>query len=397
MSKDEEQGIRSRGKRCVVDTTYRGQRLWASCATPEMARKALRKAKTLIDEARYLEVKQRPPEVTLAQAREEYLAHCTALGQRSVREKRRYLETIEGFLGSDRLLAFIAREDVERYIEWRLQSLDRRFRYRQRKVSVPSVRLELTTLQAMYSWALERGWVASNPLSRLKRPRQENRPMEYLDVEEAAALVLAAGSEPLRTRSPHLQPAVILGLHTGMRRREVLTLQWSQINIKRGYIELPNPKSGHREFVLLNETATETLRRLPRTIDTGYVFPGCPRSGKDGFGSQPLSEIRHSFRSAVKSAGIQKRCTFHTLRHTFISHLVTGGVPLPTVMKLARHRSIQMTLRYAHLAPGHEQLAVERLDAIFAGKPAVGEAKSSGTTPGSQSVAEEVVALSQAK
>ncbi|MDA2913630.1 site-specific integrase [Acidobacteriia bacterium AH_259_A11_L15] len=221
--------------------------------------------------------------------------------------------------------------------------------------------------------------------------------MEYLDVEEAAALVLAAGSEPLRTRSRHLQPAVILGLHTGMRLRELLTLRWPQVNVKRGYIELPNPKSGHREFVLLNETATETLRSLPRAIHTEYVFPSRPRRGKGSFGSQPLRELRHSFGSAVKLAGIRKRCTFHTLRHTFISHLVMAGVPLPTVMKLARHRSIQMTLRYAHLAPGHEQLAVERLDAIFAGKPAVGEVKTSGTVPGSQLSVQEAVAPTQSK
>src|SRR5574341_340408 len=354
----EERGIRRRGKRFVVDTTYRGTAIWASCASRETALRALRKAKTLIDEGRYLEVKERPPEITLAQAREEYVAHCAALGQRSTREKRRHLKTIESFLGTDRLLTTVTRENLEQFIEWRLKNRDRRFRRRERIVCVPSVRAELTTLQAMYSWALERRWVASNPVTRLKRPRQLNHPMVYLDVDECAALIQACGSKPLRRRSPHLRTAVVLGLHTGMRRSEVLTLKWSQVNLKQRLIELPNPKSGHREFVRLDETAAEALRKLPRVIGSDYVFPSRPRGTTGAIGSQSLSELRHSFQTAVKLAGIEKRCTFHTLRHTFISHLVMAGVPLPTVMKLARHRSIQMTLRYAQLAPGHEQAAM---------------------------------------
>jgi integrase len=360
-----------------------------------MAIRARRKAKTLVDEERYLEVKQRPPRITLAQAREEYLAHCEALGQRSVREKRRHLETVESCLGKNCLLTDIEREDLERFIGWRLESLDRRYRHQERKVSVPSVRLELMTLQALFSWALERGWVRRNPVSRLPRPRHGNRPMEYLDKEECATLVEAAGSERLRRKSPHLQPTVVLGLNTGMRLGELRTLQWPQVNVKQGYIELPNPKSGHREFVLLNSTARETLRRQPRLIDSPYVFPSRPREGNGKVGSQPLGELRRSFRSAVKLAKIHKHCTFHTLRHTFISHLVMEGVPLPTVMKLARHRSIQMTLRYAHLAPGHERAAIERLDVALGvkGEPSAGE--DSGRASGSEEPVAIQIALSR--
>jgi integrase len=395
MNRQELLGIRHRRKRFVVDTTYHGQRIWASCATEEMAIIALHKAKTLVDEERYLEVKQRPPKITLSQAREEYLAHCEALGQRSVREKRRHLETIESCLGKNRPLTDVEREDLERFIGWRLDSLDRRYRHQERKVSVPSIRLELMTLQALFSWAVERGWATRNPVARLPRPRQGNRPMEYLDKEESTALVEAAGSEELRRKSPHLEPAVVLGLHTGMRLQELLTLRWPQVNMKQGYIELPNPKSGHREFVLLNTTARETLRRQPRLIDSPYVFPSRPRKGKDDIGSQSLGGLRRSFRSAVKRAKFQKHCTCHTLRHTFISHLVIEGVPLPTVMKLARHRSIQMTLRYAHLAPGHERAAIEQLDAVLGVKEEPSEAEDSGRASGSEETAAQRVALSR--
>jgi site-specific recombinase XerD len=62
----------------------------------------------------------------------------------------------------------------------------------------------------------------------------------------------------------------------------------------------------------------------------------------------------------VKKAGIQ-RFTWHCLRHTFASRLIIAGVDLRTVQELMGHKTIQMTCRYAHLAPQHRLAAVQRL------------------------------------
>jgi site-specific recombinase XerD len=66
-------------------------------------------------------------------------------------------------------------------------------------------------------------------------------------------------------------------------------------------------------------------------------------------------------KQATRDAGLEGGMTWHTLRHTFISRLVMAGVDLRTVMELAGHKTIQMTMRYAHLAPGHAAKAVEKL------------------------------------
>src|SRR5206468_8281315 len=75
--------------------------------------------------------------------------------------------------------------------------------------------------------------------------------------------------------------------------------------------------------------------------------------------------LYHAFRRACAAAGIAD-CTWHTLRHTFASHLVMAGVDLRTVQELLGHMTLEMTLRYSHLAPAHKASAVEKLTAALA-------------------------------
>jgi site-specific recombinase XerD len=82
-----------------------------------------------------------------------------------------------------------------------------------------------------------------------------------------------------------------------------------------------------------------------------------------------LLKGRHWFEPAIKEAGIRD-FTWHCLRHTFASRLVMAGVDLRTAQQLMGHKTIQMTVRYAHLAPEHQMAAVERL--CVASAPLIG-------------------------
>jgi site-specific recombinase XerD len=75
----------------------------------------------------------------------------------------------------------------------------------------------------------------------------------------------------------------------------------------------------------------------------------------------PYRDISTAFATAVRRAKISD-VTFHNLRHGFASRLVMGGVDLTTVKELMGHEHIAMTLRYAHLAPGHKRVAIAVLD-----------------------------------
>ena len=71
--------------------------------------------------------------------------------------------------------------------------------------------------------------------------------------------------------------------------------------------------------------------------------------------------VRRVFNPAVERAGIVN-FHWHDLRHTFASRLAMLGVPLPTIKELMNHRSISQTMRYAHLSPGQQREAVQRLN-----------------------------------
>jgi len=120
-----------------------------------------------------------------------------------------------------------------------------------------------------------------------------------------------------------------------------------RIDLGAGVIRLEDSKNGAGRFVRLNTRALAVLTALrDRDLGTGRVFV--------------LNKVPRWFTDAIKVAGL-KDVTWHTLRHTFISRLMMAGVDVRTVMELAGHKSISMTMRYAHLAPGHSAKALEKL------------------------------------
>jgi integrase len=96
---------------------------------------------------------------------------------------------------------------------------------------------------------------------------------------------------------------------------------------------------------------------MVRRLDVPYLF-------YDRVTGKPLQNVKRSFNTALRKAKIRD-FRFHDLRHCFASHLVMAGVDLTTVKDLLGHKSITMTLRYAHLAPSHKVNAVNVLDAAL--------------------------------
>ena len=102
----------------------------------------------------------------------------------------------------------------------------------------------------------------------------------------------------------------------------------------------------------------ETLKRLCEDGDSKYVFPNS-ETGK------AITDVKHSFTSAVSDAGIAD-FTFHDLRHTFGTRLVTSGADVVKIRELMGHASITTTMRYMHASDSGKRDAIARMAARYA-------------------------------
>ena len=152
---------------------------------------------------------------------------------------------------------------------------------------------------------------------------------------------------------------VTLALHAGMRKGEILSVQWTQVDLAHRLIHVQNGKTTHSDRrIPMNDTVFELLSSLSQRRKGDFVFPS-PRKSGNGF-----RDPKVGFMKAIRLAGIRPLC-FHDLRHTFATRLVRAGVDLITVQHLLGHAKITMTARYAHSLADDKIAAVRRLD--FAG------------------------------
>jgi integrase len=196
----------------------------------------------------------------------------------------------------------------------------------------------------MLNKAVAWGYVQSNPLKGLKGLKEPPGRLRYLAPEEKTRLLKACASPA------YLWPIVELAIHTGMRRGEILSLRWSDVDMRRRTITLSQTKNNERRVIPLNETVTAVLKRLPRHLDTDRLFPNL---------NGPM--ITRAFSRACRKASLPN-LRFHDLRHTFASYLAMGGFNLRTIQQLLGHRDLRMTSRYSHLSADHLQQAVKSLD-----------------------------------
>ena len=207
----------------------------------------------------------------------------------------------------------------------------------------------LNLLRRMLNHAVVCGHLDTNPVRGIRRnPRPKLT--RFLSREEVRRLhheLDHHGSvRPSRARQADIIRLLLL---TGCRRNEIVTMRWRDID--GNTLNLVDAKGGPRT-VLLSAPARAILDLQPRS-GSAYVFP----SPLDPV--RPLSSGLPLWRSVRKRAGIED-VRLHDLRHTFASHAVLRGIPLPVVSRLLGHKRPSMTLRYAHVGDRETEAAAER-------------------------------------
>ncbi|MGH9716435.1 MAG: tyrosine-type recombinase/integrase [Candidatus Acidiferrales bacterium] len=321
-----------------------GKRRRELVGSEKLALQVYRQRRTEIWEGRYQPKRQ--PRATfreLAQKRME--AKKTRLSPRSYETDDRRLQRLNRVLG-DLPAAKVTPAKIESFLRTVLAPHEIGKGKKPRASTRSTANRYRALISSIFSHGVHEGLVDKNPAKRVDRMREPAGRIRFLDLEEERAIRAAAATE-------HAAHAfeIDLAIQTGMRRGEQWGMRWQDVDLENSIAHVEG-KSGRRQ-VRLNGAAKNALIKL-NEIANGSPFVS-PDKVRDGQG-----DFRRWFERSCKRAGVDGSC-WHTMRHTFVSRLVMLGVPIPTIQKLAGHRSVQTTMRYAHLAPEHEKAEVERL------------------------------------
>jgi len=210
------------------------------------------------------------------------------------------------------------------------------------------------------------------------RPLKEGERDLWLTREEVAQILDQA--------EEWVKPFIVLGVHTGLRRGELCSLRWADVDHSPGWLRVDATKTETVRFVPVNSSAKAVLDAQPRRIDKKGSVPWILYNPRRKGHFKPDS-VYHSFKAAAElaadeaarkrrheEAGRLREATFHTLRHTFASWLIQSGVPIAEVQQYLGHTSDVMTRRYAHLAPAAKERR-NALEVLVAGDPGLRAAK----------------------
>jgi integrase len=218
----------------------------------------------------------------------------------------------------------------------------------------------LILTRTLLTFARSRGLADTKVIDLRARPSRQVqnflKPAELAHLD--AMLATLAAERPMQQLG---FVALRVMLHTGMRKTEVLSLQWRHVDLDHRVIHLPRDKTSDvGRDVLLSDTVVEILESLPRLASSGYVF-FATRKGRNG---KLLFSIQYPWRQALRRAGL-RHVRPHDLRHSFAATAIASGISLYTTGKLLGHKHARTSERYAHLSCEAQREALDKVAAAI--------------------------------
>jgi len=253
--------------------------------------------------------------------------------------------------------------------------------HRQMKSTPYAANRALATWSKMFSWAIDEGHVPEghNPAKRIKRYSEQGRErfltadeltqlgdvlrlaetdgLPWVDDPAAPKSKHLAKPENRRTRiDTHAVAAIRLLIFTGARLREILDAQWSQVDMQRGLLFLPDSKTG-RKPVYLSAAALAVIADIPRIDGNPHIIAGMNQGAK--------ADLKKPWERITNAAGLSG-LRIHDLRHSFASVGAGASLGLPVIGKLLGQKQASTTQRYAHLDADPLRRAVNTIGAEIA-------------------------------
>ena len=320
--------IRFRSNKWQARVSRKGeQSLVKTFQSKEDAERWARSVEVEWDRGTYANIHQ-AQKTTLGELIERYLREVTPLMRGAGADTIRLKAIMRRPIANENM-ATLSPSKIAKYRDQRLQ-----------EIKPSTVVRELAYFSSIINHARrEWGIHTPNPVLSVRKPAQPQGRNRVLNYEEEQRLLFAC--EPKANRNIYTRPFVILALETAMRRGEILSLRWENINLIKRTAYLALTKNGESRTVPLSTRAIETLQALPRSID-GRVLP------------INFAALETNFKRARERANLLD-LRIHDLRHTAATRL---SEKLPNLLELSAvtgHKQLSMLKRYYH--PNPEQLA----------------------------------------
>jgi integrase len=336
----------------------------------------LRKRKVEIAEGKYLD-KQQPMTTTFDELADTYLKWISPNDKASIPARKRSWRShdlyaigqLRAYFGGKRLAA-ITPAQVEQYRDWRRSTVSRR----KSPVSAATVHRELACLKRMFNVAckglivLKGGVPAQNPIATVSLEREHNERDRMLSPEEFTQLYHAA--------KDWLKPILLVAYHAGMRKGEICSLRWDQLDLKSGTLRLRSgdTKTGEGRVIPLNQALTTLLKSATRYLGCPWVFVN--PAYMDAWQASPntvdpryhATSITHAFVRACRKAAVSN-ATFHDLRHTFVTNARRAGIDYFRIMAITGHKTMAVFKRYNTVDEADLRHAMRQMDTYMDTSP----------------------------
>ncbi len=298
---------------------------------------------------------------TLAQWSEDFLIFCEVgknLSQNTLQNYGRSMKKFQKFLkfSGENMEEFLAEEIDMTIIEKYRLFLAREINPRnQEKMSIKTQSYHLITLRAFFKFLQKRDVKSYSP-EKIELPKLPDRHIEFLEREEVERIFEATLQN---TNSGIRDMAILMTLFsTGLRVSELCNLNREEVNVERGEFSVRG-KGGKVRVVFLNTNAKICLKKYLEISPekTGPLFQSLSHKARKNGILQNRRLSRATIASLVKkyslAAGIVKRVTPHTLRHSFATTLLQNGADLRAIQMMLGHSSITTTQIYTHVSDTH--------------------------------------------
>lgn len=209
-----------------------------------------------------------------------------------------------------------------------------------------SINRDLGVLRHILYWSVDEQLLPSNPLARFKMARERRTRRQVLSISEEVPLLAAAKG--------HLHKMILIALDTGMRRGEITSQTWEDIDFAQKVLFVTHSKTpeGESREIPLSQRLLELL--LQQRKSAGLVI-----TYKDG----PVRNVKRTWKTALKNSGV-RHLRFHDLRHTFNTRLMEAGVLQEVRMALMGHSpGSAVHATYTHIELPVKREAIRKLEA----------------------------------